>query len=142
MKWLLILLSAVTFSLSNPPPIPENIPELKCLAINIYHEARGEPIEGQLAVGRVTLNRVKDGRWANTVCKVVHQKHQFSWTNKRKKPVEPDEQLLGIARASKYYETDALYYHTHKVKPIWRKKLQKVAVVGNHIFYKDEKRKV
>lgn len=64
-----------------------------CLALNIYHEARGEPIEGQIAVAHTTLNRVRDSRYPNNVCDVVKQavmsksnpkmpalnKCQFSW---------------------------------------------------------------
>lgn len=63
-----------------------------CLATNIYHEARGEPVAGQVAVANVTLNRVTDRRWPGTVCGVVRQaardpetrevalhRCQFSW---------------------------------------------------------------
>jgi spore germination cell wall hydrolase CwlJ-like protein len=48
--------------------------ELNCLARNIFFEARGEPYEGKVAVGIVTLNRVQDERWPNSVCDVVNQK--------------------------------------------------------------------
>lgn len=47
--------------------------EISCLATNIYHEARGEPIIGQVSVGFVTLNRVKSKRFPNTVCEVITQ---------------------------------------------------------------------
>ena len=52
--------------------------DLNCLAANIYKEARGESLQGKIAVGLVTINRVEDKRWPNTVCKVVKQKNQFS----------------------------------------------------------------
>lgn len=55
-------------------PIIVDPKEVECLAANIYHEARGETVEGQVAVGVVTLNRVEDGRWPDTVCDVVEQK--------------------------------------------------------------------
>ncbi|NIO43392.1 MAG: hypothetical protein GTO41_26515, partial [Burkholderiales bacterium] len=48
--------------------------ELNCLALNVYHEARGEPMAGQYAVAEVTMNRVASRRYPNTVCKVVFQK--------------------------------------------------------------------
>jgi len=51
-----------------------NIKELQCLARNIFFEAAGEPEEGKVAVGLVTLNRVQDGRFAQSVCGVVDQK--------------------------------------------------------------------
>ena len=52
-----------------------------CLALNVYHEARGEPVQGQVAVAFVTLNRVH--QQDSTVCKVVFEHKQFSWTNER-----------------------------------------------------------
>jgi spore germination cell wall hydrolase CwlJ-like protein len=48
-----------------------------CLARNIYYEAGGESEEGKAAVGIVTINRVKDGRFARTICEVVHQRTVF-----------------------------------------------------------------
>jgi len=47
--------------------------EVKCLALNIYHEARNQPTVGKLAVAQVTMNRVKDVRFPNTICGVVYQ---------------------------------------------------------------------
>ena len=44
-----------------------------CLALNIYYEARNQPVVGQIAVSQVVLHRVKDKRYPNTVCKVVRQ---------------------------------------------------------------------
>jgi spore germination cell wall hydrolase CwlJ-like protein len=49
-------------------------PEVKCLAQNIYYEARNEPEEGKVAVGVVTLNRTQDPRFPKSVCGVVHQR--------------------------------------------------------------------
>lgn len=48
------------------------------LANVIYHEARGESLAGQIAVGYVVLNRVEDKRFPNTIKGVVWQRHQFS----------------------------------------------------------------
>ena len=44
---------------------------LACLALNIYHEARGESIEGQIAVSQVVMERVKSPKYPNTICEVV-----------------------------------------------------------------------
>lgn len=54
--------------------------EALCLARNIYFEARGEDLRGQEAVASVTLNRVRSPEWPGTVCDVVYQPFQFSWT--------------------------------------------------------------
>ena len=53
-----------------------------CLAMNIYHEARSEPLAGQLAVGYSTMNRVSDERYPDTVCEVVYQAKYHAWDDK------------------------------------------------------------
>ena len=51
--------------------------DLDCLAKNIYYEAGSESLEGKVAVGMVTLNRVNDGRFSSTICGVVNQRTEF-----------------------------------------------------------------
>ena len=65
------------------------------LACNIYWEARNQSTEGMIAVASVTLHRVLDKRFPNTIAKVVWQKHQFSWTldGKSDRPMK-NEQLV------------------------------------------------
>ena len=72
--------------------------ELRCLAQNIYFEARGERQAGQLAVGLVTMNRVNSKRFPNTVCKVVWQKRQFSWTHDGKSDRPTDMKAWKLAQ--------------------------------------------
>jgi len=61
--------------------------ELKCLALNVYHEARNESLSGKMAVMLVTMNRVTDERFPGTICQVVHQgKHYYHKTLKKKIP--------------------------------------------------------
>ena len=56
-----------------------------CLAKNMYYEARSQGLAGQLAVSLVVLNRVKDNRFPNTICEVVHQGPvRESWKTKGK----------------------------------------------------------
>ncbi len=45
--------------------------ELRCLAENIYFEARGEPLNGQYAVAEVTLNRLRAPDFPKTICAVL-----------------------------------------------------------------------
>ena len=52
--------------------------ELLCMALAIYHEARGEDLGGQLAVGHVILNRIDQSR--KSICETVWQRGQFQWT--------------------------------------------------------------
>ena len=51
----------------------------KCLAGAVYYESKGESLSGQLAVARVIINRALSGRFANSLCGVVHQPGQFSF---------------------------------------------------------------
>jgi len=116
----------------------------ECLAMNIYHEARGEVVEGQIAVAHVTLNRVEDTRWPDNICDVVYQPKQFSWTHliKNQTPTEKKawKQAKVIARdvmiGNTVDPTDgATFYHANYVNPYWAKDMTISKVIGVHIFY-------
>ena len=132
--------------------------ELKCLAQNIYYEAGYEPFEGKVAVAQVTLNRAASGKFPDDICNVIHQKGivydkiicQFSWyceTPAFRKPVNPAAYYESMAVAKKVllegFRLDglkhALYYHADYVSPKWGK--EKIATIGRHIFYSDNKAK-
>ena len=76
---------------------------LACLSLNVYFEARNQPVAGQVAVAQVTMNRVADPRYPDTVCEVVYDHKQFSWywDGKSDRPVEEEawEQAQLIASA-------------------------------------------
>lgn len=137
-----IIAAAVTIGMLGTPtvdPIQQN-----CLALNIYHESRGEVIEGQLAVAHVTMNRVNHDYFPDTVCDVVYQNKQFSWTF-LKKDHEPENQKLWnqalvIARDVMIGNTEdpthgATFYHANYVNPSWAKKMDLSKVIGVHLFY-------
>ena len=69
----------VAAAMMAPPTVDPK--QHNCLALNIYHEARGERVEGQIAVAHVTMNRVNHEKWPSTICEVVYQPKQFSWTH-------------------------------------------------------------
>ena len=60
----------------------KDIQNLTCLALNVYHEARGEPTAGQYAVAKVTMNRVASKHYPDTICQVVFQKN-WDWLRRR-----------------------------------------------------------
>ena len=117
---------------------------IMCLAIAIYYEARNQPVEGQIAVAEVILNRVDSERYPDDVCGVVWQRKQFSFThdgrveNPRHEVwfdihllaenilEDPDVYLLGHG---------ATHYHATYVDPYWSDKLEVVGQIGDHIFY-------
>jgi spore germination cell wall hydrolase CwlJ-like protein len=116
--------------------------QVTCLAKNIYHESRGESVRGQEAVALVTLNRVRDPRWPDTICKVVYERNQFSWTRKPKPIKNAAAWNRSLALAYKVLNGNillvnfkAVYFHTPQVNPRWKHSVRKVASIGNHIFY-------
>jgi N-acetylmuramoyl-L-alanine amidase len=127
--------------------------QVDCLAKNIYHEAKSEPREGQIAVALVTLNRLASGNYANDVCGVVNQKTngvcQFSWVCQpfiaTKSLTSNTNSLYNDIRNVAVYvimnydnihdvTKGATYYHADYVNPQWG--LPKTTQIGRHIFYK------
>lgn len=116
-----------------------------CLAYNLYHEARGESIEGKVAVAKVTMNRVKDKGYANNICDVVKQYKQFSWTleNDNFKWKINNDILWKEANIIAYntvhenynYDLKALHYHTVNITKRWSQQMQVEKVIGNHLFF-------
>ena len=133
---------------AKPKPIPIPITkiakaDIHCLAKNIYYEARGEPLEGQIAVAQVTLNRVASKQFHSTVCGVVYAYRQFSWTLDKDRKIRDRkawEEAVDLAAAVLTKSIPlphfpALYFHTPQVNPRWNRGKRVVARIGNHIFY-------
>jgi len=115
------------------------------LTKNIYWESRGEPFEGQLMVGLVTIERLKSGKWGSSIKEVVTAKHQFSWTSDKKSRIPVDKEswkrckdiaLLAITVYDVFGKTNIMWYHNTKVYPKWAYHKHQVIKIGNHIFYK------
>jgi len=128
--------------------------DLACLALNVYHEARGEPLAGQYAVAEVTMNRRASRNFPRTVCEVVYQKSwdpirgryvgAFSWTELEPLP-QPRGEAWRVARQvaeAVYYGRQpsavrgAIFYHATYIQPEWARNRQRVAQIGQHIFYR------
>ena len=114
-----------------------------CLASNVYHEARGESLEGQYAVAKVTLNRLQYPEYPKTLCGVVFQPRQFSWTQQyQHRHVDNTAWVRAKDVAYRALTTEVLpgfsatHYHSNKVKPKWD--LEQLGTIGNHIFYKQK----
>ena len=128
--------------------------DIKCLALNIFHEARSESKTGQRAVASVTLNRVASKRYPNTVCDVVYEKRwdkirkryvgAFSWTELDKPPKLKSKawfrawQIAEIAyqEKDKTFLNGAVFYHARHINPSWARKKKPIARIGKHIFYR------
>jgi len=126
--------------------------ENRCLAEVIYFEARGESEEGQAAVAQVVLNRVASGLYPATICGVVYQNRQrwhgcqFSFACERKslRITETNawltaERIAAEVTNGKTYVSDvagSTHYHANYVRPRWARRLEKMDVIGHHVFYK------
>lgn len=131
--------------------------QLVCLALNVYHEARGEPMAGQYAVAEVTMNRVASSRYPNTVCEVVYEKKWdpirrrfvagFSWTefdSIANPQTETWRQAWDVAQTVYYKRRvpkleGVLYYHARRIRPSWARGIKPVARIGRHVFYKESR---
>ena len=129
----------------------EHYKQIECLAKNIYFEARDQSDLGQKAVAWVTLNRVHSGDYPGTICDVVWQDSQFSWTRDGKSDTPKNQEdwirakkLANLVYA-RYYNprnykdpTDgAIMFHAAYVKPYWRKSFERTIRIDDHIFYKE-----
>lgn len=122
------------------------------LAMNIYHEARGESLPGMYAVGIVTMNRVNDEKYPKTVKGVITQKNQFSWVKDKRSDKAKEVQSYEIAQevaknilannrkdatyvSVKRKLKGATYYHANYVRPSWSRKKTLVTKIDHHLFY-------
>jgi len=137
--------------------------ETTCMAMNIYFEAGNQPLAGKIAVGHVTLNRVADDQFPNSICAVVHQTKefktswktgeliprrgmcQFSWfcDGKSDEPLDTKTWIesLNVAQdviGGSYGDITegATHYHSTTVNPYWADSLNETVVINEHVFYK------
>jgi len=143
----------------------ETHPQLYCMALNIYHEARSDNLAGQYAVADVVLNRVRDSRWPSTICDVVKEgplsqwyleehgkevpvrhKCQFSWWCDGKSDSVNETNSWRKAQVIAYQivknnlfrgiTEGATHYHATYVDPSWNKRFAHIGRIGEHLFYR------
>lgn len=122
--------------------------EANCIAVAVYHEARGESLEGQLAVAKVIMNRAASGQYPTNWCGVVKQPWQFSFVNPRTGYMPSVNEAsaswrkalgvtrLAVANAVTSVPANCLWYHADYVAPSWGRRLTRVEKIGAHIFYR------
>lgn len=126
--------------------------DLQCLTLNIYMEAGVESIEGKLAVGVVTMNRVKSNLFPKDICEVVYQSKQFSWTNDTPQNIRNLKHINRVQYNESYrvakkiliekFDIDGLngvlyYYADYISEPVWAKNMTQVMKIGRHKFLKN-----
>ena len=118
----------------------------ECLATAVFFESKGEPLEGQLAVAQVVINRARSGRYPSSWCAVVKQKAQFSFVRAGRFPRidigcnawRKARAIAAIAASNsvQMLPADVLWYHADYVAPGWGRRLSRVSKIGAHIFYR------
>lgn len=130
--------------------------ERLCLAQAIYHEARGESLDGQMAVANVIINRAFSKKYPSTICGVVFQnadkgkykcqftfacdgrsdegKERAAWNRSMKLAEEAFAEFQRGERPD-VLPGGVLYYHTTAVAPKWSHTFRRVAAIGSHVFY-------
>ena len=116
------------------------------LAVNLYHEARGEPEEGMVAIGHVVINRAMKRR--KNVKEIILQPWQFSWRNSKKDiPIDDydsfircmdavDKIIIERLEGKDLFRADH-YFNPSIVLPSWAKKMTFVQGIGGHDFYRE-----
>lgn len=124
----------------------------QCLAEAIYHEARGESVEGQIAVAQVVMNRVRSPYYPKDVCGVVYQNQsrrnacQFSFAcdGVPDRETEREAWMQAQALAHKVMGgevwidavANATHYHATYVSPRWIRDMIEKDRIGRHVFYR------
>ncbi|MFC3594282.1 cell wall hydrolase [Novosphingobium piscinae] len=138
-----------------PLAVTQNLPAhqaaVDCLTAAIYYEAASETAIGQRAVAQVVLNRVRHPAFPKSICAVVYEGSerstgcQFSFTCDGSLSRTPDRagwlRARGVATAALGGSVEpavgmATHYHTRFVVPYWAWTLDKVSLIGAHIFYR------
>lgn len=118
-------------------------PQTECVARTVYHEASNQILQGQLAVAQVIINRTRNPSYPRTACAVVGQPGQFaqapvaasvtaslSWrTALAISAIAQDKEVGQVAPG-------ALYFHAAYVRPAWSRTHERIAQIGDHIFYR------
>lgn len=112
--------------------------DVELLSRVIYGEARGENFEGQVAVGAVVLNRLKDPRFPKTIRAIVYQSGAFTAVEDQQIHLDPDDEACKAAEAalSGVDPTNgAIFYFNPRIATDrWIKSRPVIKRIGNHIF--------
>lgn len=147
----LSLFSANVYAV-DPPPYSDmedkQLSDVECAAVNLYHEARSESDYANTLIMAVVFNRENSLRFPDSICDVVFQNKQFSWTHDGKsdriKDLEQYDRLYRLAERTILYRQFVIgmsegvdHYHTFKVRPSWSRSEQMhyVGSADDHLFY-------
>jgi N-acetylmuramoyl-L-alanine amidase len=117
--------------------------DTECMAKVVHHEAANQPLNGQLAVAEVIINRTHSGRFPTTACAVANQRGQFFQTDGYHVPRTSPRwrtavAIARIAQAGKAPPSapGALYFHASYVRPVWSHRRPLVIQIADQVFYR------
>jgi len=136
----------------SPPPYKDmqgkRLSSVECLTINSYMEGRGESDMANIMIMSTVLNRVNDRRWPSSICSVVFQRNQYSWTgDKLSDKVHDSVQYIRLYRLAEHFlinkdtflklSGSVNHYHSTKVHPYWvgSERMEYVGSLDGHRFY-------
>ena len=140
-----------SLSTTTPPrhPVPRRMTVKRptnatlCLAQGLFFEAGTESLEGLQAVAATVFNRTEQDQYASSICGVVYQPYQYSWTafhtNWTRRPPAPFMQMAKTflqERQTLQEEYPVTHFHRIDVTPAWSKTLEYVITIGAHKFYR------
>jgi len=122
---------------------------ITCLVAAIFFEARDQPIDGQVTVGQVVMNRKAHEDFPDTICSVVYEDRAFSFTHDglsddpatytseidRRAHVLATEVALEVLEGATPYQVTSTHYHASHVVPYWSRAYILDGQVGDHIYY-------
>ena len=121
-----------------PQPRSNSYVDIYLLARVIHAESRGEPFEGQVAVGAVLINRLKDSRFPDSLNQIIFKRGEFCTVRDGQIWKDPSQEAIKAARlaAAGWDPTGgALYfYNPAKTTSRWIWSRPVVNQIGNHIF--------
>ncbi len=137
----------------SPPPYSDMqgkpLSSVECLAVNLYHESRGQSDTANIMVISTVLNRVEDRRYPDDICEVVFQNKQYAWTSDGKSDEIKDlyqyrrlyrlsEQALMHKDFVQNLSQSVTHYHSTTVNPYWvdSTRMEYVSTVDDHKFYR------
>lgn len=133
-----------------------NPEDVMCMSMNIYFEARGEPLAGKIAVANVIINRMETQEYPNRVCAVIKQDRQFSWYKapggaaqvvlydrkgaiiEKNLEAWAESQMVAVmvlsGKVQDLSQGATHFYNPQRSRPAWRRHYDVVARIGNHVF--------
>lgn len=115
----------------------------RCMLCNCMRESAHEPLEGKVMVGLSVKSRLEVPARPKTICGVIYEYKQYSWTihrsDRRSLPRKTSQSfkecIVATNQTINAPGNGIDHYHADYVSPYWAKNCTRVKKIGRHIFY-------